>query len=119
MRASVVTRTRFAAAVSRVVVDKHCLGEDPVAKLRLQGGGGCQFHRTAYDLGKPPPKPDELEKTDRSIELNEQVDVAILAALVTSERAEERQARDTKRFKCVPTGSKRFQDVCAFHRCSW
>ena len=72
------------------------LAKDSIAELRLEGCRRHEIDAMPDKLGKLSLQADELEKADRAVEFDEEVNVAIVAPLVPRERAEERQPGHTK-----------------------
>src|SRR6266508_3677018 len=65
------------------------LAEDPVAELRLHRLPHDQDHAAAEDLFQPPLNPEEVEETDRPVEVDEQVHVAVRCGLAAGYRTED------------------------------
>jgi hypothetical protein len=63
----------------------HCLAEDSIAKLRLEGRRRHEIDAVPNDFRKLALQADELEETHGAVELDEQIHIAIVAAFVTSE----------------------------------
>src|SRR5438874_1126398 len=81
----------------------HRLAQNLVAKLGLERGGCHEIDAVSDDIGKRSLQANELEQADRAAELHEQIHVTIVSAFVASERAEQRQARDTERVEGRPS----------------
>lgn len=73
--------------------DKHRLGEDRCAKLRLERCGRHQLDAFAEALAKLALQTSKLEEGDWPLELD---DVALFSGFITSKPANERQARNAK-----------------------
>ncbi len=58
------------------------LAEDPVAELRLHRLAHDEVHAAAEDLFQPPLNPEEVEEPDGSVEVDEQVHVAVRCGFV-------------------------------------
>ena len=56
---------------------------------------------------------NELKKANRAVEFDEEVNIAILASLVSRERAEERQTGHTKDVQHRTAVAQRHEDVIA------
>jgi hypothetical protein len=85
--------------------------EDPVAELGLEGCRRNEVDAVANELTELPLKSHELEEANRAAEFDEQIDIAILSALVTRKRAEERHTTDAERVQQSTVLAQRFQDV--------
>jgi hypothetical protein len=82
---------------------KNRLVQDAVAELRLEGCRRHEIDGMANEFSQAPLKPDKLEETDRPIELDEQIHIAVRSSFITSEGTEERQTGDTERVQERPT----------------
>jgi hypothetical protein len=76
---------------------RHSLGrnnrlvKDSVAELRLERCRRDEVDSVTDELAKLALQAHKLKESDRAAELDEQIDIAVLAALISSERTEERQ----------------------------
>jgi hypothetical protein len=68
-------------------------------------------------LAKLALEPDEFEQANRPIELNEEIDIAVLATFVAGERAKQRQTSDTEPVQQRAATTQHVQDVFASRRC--
>jgi hypothetical protein len=89
------------------------LAKDSVAKLWLEGRRRDEIDLVTDELSELPLQADELKEADRPAELDEEIDVAVLAAFVAGERTEKGQTGDNRRrpardgFRAVPSGCRR------------
>src|SRR5512135_3008994 len=65
------------------------LGEDSVAQLPLHGISHDQVHACPEDLLQPSLNAKEMEESDGLIEVDQEIDVALLASLSARYRAEQ------------------------------
>src|SRR5947207_3894218 len=89
----------------------HCLCEDPVAELRLEGGGRHELDATADSIAELTLQSHELEQPDRPIEFHQQIDVAVIPTLIACKRTEQRNASDTKSLQQRSAATQGLQDV--------
>jgi hypothetical protein len=75
-------------SVPRNLRGNHRLAEDPVAKLRLERVGRHQLDSTSDAIAKFTLQAHEFKQSDGPAEPDEQIDDAVLARLIASERAE-------------------------------
>lgn len=98
---------------------RHSLGgnnrlmKDSVAELRPQGRRRHEIDLVANELAELALQADELKEPNRAAELNEQIDIAILAPFIAGEGAEKRQTRNAKRIQQRPAVPQYRQDVVA------
>src|SRR5436189_1814349 len=89
----------------------HRLVENPVAELRLERSRRHQFNPAADALGKLLLQTYELEQPNRPGELDKQIDVTVLSALIPGEGTEQGQARDAKGLQQGTTVAQNREDV--------
>ena len=89
------------------------LAKDSIAELRLEGCRRHEIDAMPDKLSEMSLQADELEKANRAVEFDEEVNIAILASLISRERAEERQAGHTKDVQHRPAVAQRHEDVIA------
>jgi len=70
------------------------LAQDRLAKLRVQGGRSHEVNRGAYNTREVAPKAEEFEQANvrAGLELDEDVDIRVLAHLSASDRTKHGQA---------------------------
>jgi hypothetical protein len=92
---------------------KNRLAKYSIAKLRFEGRRRDEIDLVADQFAKLPLQTDELEETDRAVELNEEIDVAVVSAFIAGERAEKGQAGNTKGVQHGTVFAQCLQDVVA------
>src|SRR2546427_9488274 len=84
---------------------RHSLGgnnrlvKDSVAELWLEGCRRYEVDSVTHELAKLALQAHKLKEADRAAELDEQINIAVLAAFISSERAEERQTSYAEGFQ--------------------
>ena len=97
-------------AFSASLGGNHRLVENPVAELRFERSRRHQFNPAADALGKLL-QTHELEQPNRPGELDKQIDVTVLSALIPGEGTEQGQARDAKGLQQGTTVAQNREDV--------
>ena len=108
----VETASRMSATRRRQsLVGNNRLGENAITQLRLEGSRRDQIHSVSDQLTELSLKAHELEKTNGTIELDQQIDVAVATTFVPCKRAEQRESSDAKRLPDRAPGAERVQNV--------
>lgn len=89
------------------------LSEDALAELALQRAAGDEVDGVAQQIREVVSDILEAEQADRAVELDEEVDVAVLGGFVSGDGAEERERADAHGAKLGPVGGQNVEGLSA------
>ena len=89
------------------------LAKNFVAKLWFEGCQRDEIDLVTNELAELPLQSDELKEADRPAELDEEINVAVLLALIAGERTEEGQTGNTEGVQHGTVFAQHLQDVVA------
>jgi hypothetical protein len=88
---------------------------DPLPEVICESAGGDQIDSIPEKLLKVRAETGESKVTDRAVELNQDVDIAVRSSLVSSGRTEQHHAGHPKPLDVSIMGAEHLEDVISAH----
>ena len=89
--------------------------EDALAEKRLDPDPGNEVHPAPEDAFEVLLQPNEIEETDRPVEVHQEIHIAFERGLITRYRAKERDRSHPLRGEIGPLVPQNCQDCIPFH----
>src|SRR5438034_10519476 len=92
------------------------LRQDPVAQLRFERRAGYEIDWAPDEIAQDTPEVQKLEQTHRALEIDEQINIALLAGFIAGGGSKDEDRADAERRPLRSTGCQPVDEIISCHQ---